>query len=123
MIAPLRRRPTLLACSLALVLAPSAMGQTWTSFATSNWNNAANWSPGLPVSGNTTDLLFPGLLDIAYTATNDLGNPFVLRTMTFNNQSGGALTIAGTQIQLNGANAGFVNNGPGTLTISAPIDL
>src|SRR5436190_2017849 len=78
---------------------------TWTSFANGNWSSNANWSPGAPPSQNTTDLFFTnGILDVAYTATNDLASPFLLHSMTFGNHTGSALIIAGNAIQLAGAN-------------------
>ena len=101
---------------------------TWTSFQTSNWNSAANWTPGIPTSGATTDLFFNGILDTAYTSNNDLGVPFVLRSMTFNNQTGGVLTInnsAPNFLQFaGGAGSGIAMNGPGSVTIqSTTVDL
>src|SRR4051812_5021383 len=83
---------------LALALAGDARGQTYTwgnvitpTFSTPEtnypWSTASNWVGGVaPSSGTTTDLVFNSILDAGYRASNDIANPFVVRSMTFNNQ-------------------------------------
>ena len=80
-----------LVVAITLFVAPNSRAQTsftWTAFASGNWSNGGNWSGGNPPpSVNTTDLIFPGILDQAYTATNDIGTPFVLHSLSFDNQA------------------------------------
>jgi T5SS/PEP-CTERM-associated repeat protein len=77
---------------LALVaLAPTAPAQTWdggaahgNATANNNWSTAFNWAGGLaPVSGVNTDLAF-GLSGKWTTADQNLANPFILHSITFN---------------------------------------
>jgi len=92
--------------AMALLLSlPTAQAQTWTATASGNWSNPANWSsnPAIPASSNTTALVFPSFVAATYTATNDTAiTPFILNSMTLNNESNGTLTItngAGNSLQ------------------------
>src|SRR6266576_3771573 len=92
-----------LAAALAgIINSAEAVTYTWNASASGNWSNAANWSGGtLPVAGNTNTLQFSSPLSTAYTATNDLGSPFVLRTLsvgTFGG-AGATVTMAGNSLE------------------------
>jgi fibronectin-binding autotransporter adhesin len=121
MVSRLSRPRLVLGFIFAFVLTPAAHGQTftWVSNATGSWSAAANWSGGtIPTSGTTTDLVFQSILDVPYVATNDIGTPFVTRSITINNQSSNTspfgVQIVGP-IQMSGTNAAIVDNGPGDL--------
>ncbi len=82
-----------------------AQAQTWTPQVSGNWSVGANWNPGVPTSGATTVLNFSGA-NATYTATNDLGNPFVVNGITFG-QRFNTTTIASAasnSLELGGAN-------------------
>lgn len=109
--------------AFAIVLAicsTSPAQSTWTAFATGGWATASNWDVP-PTSGATTQLVFNGILDAAYTADNDTGvAPFILQGITINNQAGGALTVANAaanSIQF-AAGGGIAMNGPGAAVLS-----
>jgi fibronectin-binding autotransporter adhesin len=123
MITTIRCARLTLALAAAFALASVARSQTYTWIGTTagNWSNAANWSGGVvPVSGPTTNLIFNSSLDVGYTATNDIAAPFVAQSITVNNTSSGnspfGVLLVGP-IQMNGANVGLINNGPGDLYI------
>src|SRR5262245_62324847 len=95
MLAPLRRNPSVLAVSLALLLAPTAKGQTWLNFSGvggTNWTNAANWS-ALPAFDNATVLNFSSTPPLGapfqpkgqYTSTVDQATGAIVNQMIFNN--------------------------------------
>jgi autotransporter-associated beta strand protein len=118
-----------LGIAAALIFAADSRAQTsftWTAFASGTWSTGGNWSPGVPSSVNTTDVIFPGILDTAYTATQDIDTPFILHSMRFDNAGGlpaTGLQISGNQIQLAGAGPNINMVGPGLVTVSAPLSL
>jgi autotransporter-associated beta strand protein len=99
-----------------------AQAQTWIGTADGNWSTSANWTPGIPVSSPTTALIFNGYGSFTYTATNNIGNPFQLNSLTFQNNSTGLVTVtsaAGNQIQFDGANPVINVIGTGDATLAA----
>jgi autotransporter-associated beta strand protein len=103
-----------------LVSAGVANAQTWISPTSGNWSNPANWTPGVPTSGPTTSLVFTASGSSGYTASNDLGNPFQVNSLTFQNSSTGFLNInnpGSNQIQLTGATPTITLAGTGTAQI------
>ncbi len=104
-------RLVVLAAVAALAAPAMVMAQsTWVG-ASANWSNGGSWSGGTPVSGATTTLTFG--LGGAYTATNDIANPFTLKALTFSNTgavglAGGALTFAGTAPSITQSSSGAV---------------
>ena len=68
------------------------------------WSTGNNWQDVIPVSGATTDVVFV-LSGIRTTATQNLANPFTLRSLTF---SPGSNVVAVTGNPLNFANAGMI---------------
>ncbi len=123
MVTAYRFARVIIAMVAALGLAPVVQGQTYTWIGTTsgNWSSSANWSGGtIPVSGNTSNLVFNSYLDLGYVATNDIASPFVANTITVNNTSSsnspfGVLLVG--PIQMNGTNASLINNGPADLYI------
>ena len=87
-----RHRHVLLAGAVVGSITPWAAAQTWVSPTSGLWSNPANWSVP-PVSGPTTDLVFPSSGTQSYVATDDFPGPFVLRGMTFNGTSTGSITV------------------------------
>lgn len=115
-----------LGISAVLLIVPGSQAQTWTAAASGNWSLGANWSPGAPASGSTTALTFPSSNATAYTATNDIANPFVLNALTINNTGTGTITIApaaaGGALSFAGANPTMTVSGSGPENISAPVN-
>lgn len=78
---------------LASLLAFSGLGSQaraqsfiWTSPSSGNWSIGTNWQGSVaPAAGgsDSTALIFTNTYPAGYTATNDLGNPFVLNGLTF----------------------------------------
>src|SRR5436309_15879690 len=99
----------------------------WTNPAGGNWNNAANWTPGIPTPGPTTSLTFGavGTQAATYTATNDIGAPgtaFDLNALTVNNTSG-TVTIAGNPLNFPRTTPTITVGGAGNMVVSAPVSL
>src|SRR5689334_3623891 len=89
-------RPSRVALALAAVLAlsPAVRGQTFTWVGTGTgttpqtWSTASNWAAGaVPTPSGTTDLVFNSILDTTFSAQNDIQSPFLVRSVTLNNQS------------------------------------
>ena len=75
-------------------------------------------------SGTSTELVFGGTSAAAYTATNDLGNPFSLNVLRLESTNAGATeTLAGTGLSFGGTSAAITQNGTGAFFISTPIAL
>src|SRR5262245_52471076 len=130
MLAPFRCKQSLLAIFLALLLAPSAHGQTWLNFSglgTTNWTDAANWS-ALPAFNNTTVLNFSSTPPLGapfqptgqYASTVDQPAGAIVNQMIFNNFASPDVAafgvtigsaLAGSTIVFDGANPGIVQNG------------
>jgi fibronectin-binding autotransporter adhesin len=111
----------------ALAAAPLAHGQTYNGpfTGTVNWS-AGTWVGGLPAVGGsaTTDLVFNQLGAGTVNAANDRGNPFVLRSLTFNS-AGGGLTVsnaAGNTLEFQGA-ATITQSGIGNAVLSSTATL
>jgi autotransporter-associated beta strand protein len=114
------------ACA-GLALSRAADAQyTWISNSSGNWSSPGNWaSSNVPPAGGGTSvgLTFLNTAAAAWTATNDLGNPFVLNSLTLNSSSGALATIAGSPLAFDGAGAAVTNNGVGNWAVSAPVAL
>src|SRR5439155_3208811 len=136
------------AVAAALVSCGSAMGTTYTWSGQSAlppfigpvpfWSNANNWfAPGIPVSANTTDIVF-GATPFPFSL-QDLGNPFVVNSLSFTSVApgyvlqGNPISLQGSAtITQNSANAATVQNnlafpaggaytGSGSMTISGAL--
>ena len=98
---------------------PAATTRVWTnSFANANWSNAANWSNGVPVDGDSVVLLRHPL-GSPVSAVNDLTNLTLvsLRCEALGyNLSGGALRLA-NEVLMGGPVAGA------NMNISAPVGI
>jgi autotransporter-associated beta strand protein len=112
------------ACA-AIGVAGGVRGQTWIkdSAGTFQWSDAANWSPGLPISGSSTTLAFGG--SKAYVANNDLASPFHLNQLLLSNA--GQSQIGGNPLQFDAGPGGtlpqVIHNGSNTFTINNPLVL
>jgi autotransporter-associated beta strand protein len=119
----------------SLVMQPNALvlmwdpGQsvqqfTWNGAADSNWSNSGNWNTGtVPVSAIGTQLIFGATANAVMT--NDVANPFILNSMTFNAGSPAyTLNGNGLDFRTNGAfPAQIVSNSANSVTITAPVSL
>ena len=116
---------TLSLIPLVIAGAPrTANAQTWID-STGNWSDGTKWNTGVPpVSSSTTALVFNANAT-AYTATNDIANPFDLNSLTFNDASslGGRITIAGGTLNFTGTAPQINVNNSVLATISAPVTL
>jgi autotransporter-associated beta strand protein len=106
-----------------------ANAQTWTSTASGNWNDGANWdsNPAVPASASTTAVKFfatPGTVipaASAVVANQDIAAPMILNSLTVNGTGPGSgtapsLTISGGAIQFAGTSPALnVNAGYGTV--------
>ncbi|GGN07360.1 hypothetical protein GCM10010967_48670 [Dyadobacter beijingensis] len=96
-LAVLRRLPILLP-ALLLTLAAAQAQSTWTGTASSDWNNAANWTPGLP--DGTANIVIPDV------STNDpvIGPGQAIAANSVLIETGASLEInAGGSLSLNGS--------------------
>lgn len=102
---------------------------------TANWS-AGTWSPGTPPAGGGTgvSLFFNGSAATGYTASNDLGTPFVVNSIQFGRffTTSSSFTNAGANtLELGGANpsigtpivGGFDPNAGTTINFTAPLVL
>jgi autotransporter-associated beta strand protein len=82
---------------------------TWIATTTTgNWSGTGNWDTNSqPASAATTVLQFNNSGSLAYTATQDIANPFLLNGLIFNSSSTGTTTIN----NLAGDSFSFVANG------------
>lgn len=79
---------------------------TWTGGdgATGNWSSASNWTaPGAPTSAGTTDLVFANNTS-GQISSNNIANPFIMNSMTFNSGLP-ALSVTGSTLTFNGGSA------------------
>ncbi|HEY1378816.1 MAG TPA: hypothetical protein VGF55_18595, partial [Gemmataceae bacterium] len=118
-----RAAPVWLAALAAAALPQPAPAQTWTSAASGNWTVASNWDTNsVPVSGPTTQLVFPNPFATAYTATNNTGvaPQFVLNRLTFTNEAAATVAnAAGNGLQFAGVSPQIVVDGGGAATVQA----
>src|SRR6201999_3149812 len=69
--------------TLLLGMAPHQCdAQTWTGTVNGNWNNAGNWTGGIPASSFATQLTFGATSNAAMT--DDIPGTLSLKGMTFN---------------------------------------
>jgi autotransporter-associated beta strand protein len=112
----------------ALTLALLSVGQASAQFTwngpftgTTNWS-AGTWAPGTPPmgGGSGTTLTFTQIGTGAYTAANDLGNPFVLTTLNLAGDGGGITvsSLASNTLEFVGT-AGVNQNGIGNAVVSS----
>jgi autotransporter-associated beta strand protein len=112
------------ACA-AIGVAGGVRGQTWIKDAAGTflWSDAANWSPGLPISGSSTTLAFGG--SKAYVANNDIASPFHLNQLLLSDA--GQSQIGGNPLQFDAGPGGalpqVIHNGSNTFTINNPLIL
>ena len=92
-------------------------GGTTAAPVSGNWNNAANWSGGLPISANAAELDFNGSGGVAYTATDDIAGSFILNILKL-----GSTDTAVTEVISDGGvttnNLSLSNNGATGATIT-----
>jgi autotransporter-associated beta strand protein len=96
------------ALTLTLLVAVDTFAATYTytiaSSVTRNWSTGLSWSPGVPVSGSATSLVFSGSLGngTVNTSNNDLGI-FQLSSLSISatgpNTGASSFTIAGDPLQ------------------------
>jgi autotransporter-associated beta strand protein len=123
----LRLVPVAAGVAVALgTLATSAFGQThtWTGPVSGNFSNAGNWQgtgPAGPGSATTSLVFTSGNTSAGVTATNDLGTPFVVNSLTFgvNNGFTVASSAAANLFQLVGPSPSITMGGVGSATMSA----
>jgi autotransporter-associated beta strand protein len=124
-------RLAVISLGLAVAAHPSALAQsfTWAGTTSGTWSDPTKWQGGVapPAGGSaTTALTFAAAGSTAYTATNNLGNPFALERLTFESTSAGLLTIAsasGNSLSFGGVNPVILVNGSGGATVSSGLQL
>jgi len=99
----------------------SAQTSTWISPTNGNWSAAGNWDVP-PVGGATTILNFNAAGSQAYTATNDLADPFLLNRIVLNSTSTGTLTVGGAKLRFVGGAAKIRQDGSGAFLFDAPLE-
>jgi autotransporter-associated beta strand protein len=133
---PRRTTPKYHHCALAAFAAAifaglpaSAAVYNWDNL-TGNWNTGANWTPdGVPLSSETTELVFGGTAT-PYTATHNLGTPFVLNILRLQNNIAGVTQTLSADVSstldfaANGlTNPTLVKTGAGDFSIDIPLVL
>jgi T5SS/PEP-CTERM-associated repeat protein len=118
------------ALALAAYTTPARAQFVWNNAAGGNWSIGGNWSGGTaPSSGAATTLTFINPATTAYTATNDIANPFLLNGLTFTNNANTTVTIAATapggalSFSANGTTNPTIGLGSGAASITAPVTL
>lgn len=102
---------------------------TWTGTASGNFSSASNWLGGVaPSAGGVNNYLlqFNAGLATTYTASNDLGAPFLLNSIVFTSNSTAAVTVANAAantLEFQGATPGIVQSAFGAVTVSAAFTL
>lgn len=100
-----------------------AQGVLWSATAGTNWNNAANWSGVLPVSGAGDTLLFaaPGA---SGASVNDFAAGASFASIQFDTGAN-AFTLSGNAVTLTGDldGNGVLNNSTNAQTVNLPITL
>ena len=120
-----RLRPARMARSaIALALAATCLvraEEVWIGSSDSRWSDDAKWLDGsAPPAGGDADLALRFDVDRFLTATNDLGNPFLLRSLELN--SSFHLFVAGSRLRFEGA-ASILASGRGEAELNAPVEL
>ena len=98
-------------------------------FGSGVWSNGARWLDGTapPPGGDAAlALRFAGDLARAYTATNDLGAPFVLNRLILDPNTFGPITIAsdaGKSLELGGNDPQVVKVGTGMASVTSSLTL
>jgi hypothetical protein len=105
---PLRPRSIVCFICTALICGSASLAPAqsiWTGGApTGDWNNASNWTPGLPASSATTQLTFAGSNNLS--TNQNIANPFDLNSLTFDVSAGAFVINSGAlRFQANGATA------------------
>ena len=119
--------PVLAGSVAALLSGICRADEVWDGSVSGNWSAAAPWLDNTaPAAGGSPllSVLFAGDLATDYTATNNLGSPFVLNRLLFDTYSLLGVTIAsaaGNSIELGGAAPAILQNGSGAVTISSPL--
>ena len=91
---------------------------TGTGTAANPFSNPASWSTGtVPNSAADTALVFNNFDANTFAVVNNVGSPFLLNSVTFNNESttNGALTLeslSGNSLELTGTSPTITSNGP-----------
>src|SRR4029077_8491314 len=89
---------------LAISRYAEATTYTWTGGGgNDNWSTPGNWSAGVPVGIDTTDLVFGGNTNLGTLATplnQNIANPFLLNSLTFS-AGGGPFFLGGNAFQFN----------------------
>ena|GEM_PF-1379369 len=83
-----------------------------------NWSTANNWTTGAPTSADDTGLIFTAS-SVQTTATQNIANPFLLNSMTFD-ASSNVTTISGSQLNFTPTSGTGIQP---TLTQSASTDV
>src|SRR5262245_37668576 len=92
------RRWRLLASEIALTPFASE-AQTWISAVSGSWSEPARWT-AMPVPAPSTVLFFSPTGAQTYTATDDVGGPFLLNAINFGGTSSGSITIAAGSLSM-----------------------
>lgn len=96
---------------LSVPLALSSQAATvWNSTTGGDWNNAANWTNGIPLEGTVAD---PAIINAGRTSNVNSNVANTAGAITVGNQNAGS--FAGTTLNIN---AGGTLNSSGTLTIA-----
>jgi autotransporter-associated beta strand protein len=91
-------------------------GGTTVAPTSGNWNDALNWSGGLPVSAATTELDFNGSGGVSFTATDDIAGDFQLNILKLGSTDAAVTEVINASAPANRLN--FVNNGATVPTIN-----
>jgi autotransporter-associated beta strand protein len=110
---------------LLVTLTPALLAPvSWSGNVSGSWNNAANWSAGVPVSDVNTQLSF-GVTPNA-TMTNDVPGTLILNRLTFNSGSP-VYTLSGNGLDFRATDAGslpkILVNSANAVTINIPLTL
>jgi len=120
----MRKLFTYFLCSLAVLGFSSVKAQTWTGSAgNGNWNDAGNWTPGLPGGGTGEIIIFDNGAEL--TMTNNL--PTANRHRILFNSGTGIRVIGGATANTFSAdgsnNPQIINNTTANQTINFPINI
>lgn len=97
---------------------------TWTGANDSNMANSLNWDAnGVPPSGTTSPIVFPGTLGVgaSFTPNNNIAPNFEFESLTFN--AGTAYTLTGQSLLIPGAIGCPITFNTTGSSITAPINI